>query len=69
MTPPKVFKNAYFVYFLGPFEHGKTPGDMAGRCMSNSVLGECPDTRAMICGSFVGPHCRNIGDFEVYEGI
>ena len=32
---------------IGPFGHGKTSGDMVGRCMPNSGPGESPGIRIM----------------------
>ena len=55
---------------LTPFGHGKTFGDMVGRCMPISGPGGCPGTRVLIIfGSYVDPHFCYIEHFEVYGGL
>ena len=68
--PPKCLKLVYLYSKMGSFGHGKTSGDMVGRCMPNYGSGGCPGTQVMtIFGFYVGRHFPNIGDFKIYGGI
>ena len=56
-------------YILFKIWHGKTSGDMVGKCMPNSGLGGCPGTGVMtIFGVYVRCHFPNIEYFEGYGG-
>ena len=46
MTPKKPQKLVNLIK-IGLFGHGRTSGDMVGRCMPNSGPGGCPGTRVM----------------------
>ena len=68
--PPKTFQNYLFQLIWCTFGHGKTSGDMVGKCMPNSGPGGCPGTRVMtISGSYVDPHFPYLEYFEVYGGL
>ena len=58
MTPLDPSKPA-FLSKLDTFGHGKTSGDMVGRCMPNSGHGGCPGTRVMtIFGPMLPPNVQ-----------
>ena len=72
MIPQKCSKIDILIIFklVWAFGHGKTSGDMVGRCMPNSGRGGCSGNRVMtIFVSYVGLHFPNIGYFKVYGSI